>query len=713
MSADPKDLDVKDEENDSVKEESYSLYIFKSAPGVMVPAETFLRNRGWNVSSGSNFKELLTYLITKQPQFLMISADHKNKKTRMLPKLLTQAFPVKIIAFAEQQTNETIKVLHDMGLKYTLYPPVSGPAIDRIIRKIQKDLESGAESSTPQGFTGGSSGPTIKGPGYTQVTGSFSSEQAKAALSSFLSSDSDSTGSNNTMTQGGSLIQQGGTIVAKGQASKGGLGYIPSSAINADGSVDGSQIIPSDDGKISQTPNDGESKEQWAARMRQAHAQQNQRSQQGLGYIPPSAVKSDGSIDGSQITPSADGSVSNGPQNGESQAQWNERMKQAYQQQMARAKQSGQGFIPPSALKPDGSIDGSQITPSADGSVSQGPEDGESFEDWSERMRKAAGAAFNQNPNANPNGGTQGADKTQSDSNSEKQRQGIDPNAQSGSKSSGKTNPTMESKGPYGKQKTKPTMDSGYVPKKVKKDPVYKFQNNNKPTKPDTLIIKGTQQAMDESVALTDENKVVQTVEKATNVACITVESTRFNGYLVAAMGKNRKVDGTLLEQIKKRLFSFLKANGEQISETDNMAIKIKEVDFEPWAVQQAEFLRKSVHDGEEIAIAFFPTANTDVKLEESAQENMAKLNIEEIKTDTPLEFDMYVYMEENQKYVRYTAQGGTFYQSQKDRLKEKGVNNLHIRKDSIHDLKRYKAQNYLNDKIAEYKAKLEAKAAG
>jgi hypothetical protein len=69
--------------------------------------------------------------------------------------------------------------------------------------------------------------------------------------------------------------------------------------------------------------------------------------------------------------------------------------------------------------------------------------------------------------------------------------------------------------------------------------------------------------------------------------------------------------------------------------------------------------------------------------------------------------------MEENQKYVRYTAQGGTFYQSQKDRLKEKGVNNLHIRKDSIHDLKRYKAQNYLNDKIAEYKAKLEAKAAG
>ena len=40
------------------------------------------------------------------------------------------------------------------------------------------------------------------------------------------------------------------------------------------------------------------------------------------------------------------------------------------------------------------------------------------------------------------------------------------------------------------------------------------------------------------------------------------------------------------------------------------MSLNIKKVDFEDWALEYADFLRKSVHDGEEIAMAFFPFAD-------------------------------------------------------------------------------------------------------
>ena len=68
------------------------------------------------------------------------------------------------------------------------------------------------------------------------------------------------------------------------------------------------------------------------------------------------------------------------------------------------------------------------------------------------------------------------------------------------------------------------------------------------------------------------------------------------------------------------------------------------------------------------------------------------------------MEFDVYVYLPENNKYVIYTPKGGTFYTRQKDRLLEKGVQRMHLKKESIGDVKRYRAQNYLNDKISQYK---------
>jgi hypothetical protein len=218
----------------------------------------------------------------------------------------------------------------------------------------------------------------------------------------------------------------------------------------------------------------------------------------------------------------------------------------------------------------------------------------------------------------------------------------------------------------------------------------------------DYVFIKGVNQALDESVVKVD-GTISEELEDSSHLACIIVESNRFSGYLVAALGKDKKMDGDFVDLIRSRLSQFLKANGEPLDDENSLQLKIKRVNFEGWALEYAQFLRKSVHKGDEVAMAFFPFANVKTELGESAQENMASVSTEEIQTDVPLEFNMYIYMPTNKKYILYTPQGGTFLTEQKERLNRQGVTKMHIQKQDVQNLSKFKAQNHLNTLVTEY----------
>ncbi|KYG65572.1 hypothetical protein AZI86_00380 [Bdellovibrio bacteriovorus] len=246
----------------------------------------------------------------------------------------------------------------------------------------------------------------------------------------------------------------------------------------------------------------------------------------------------------------------------------------------------------------------------------------------------------------------------------------------------------------------------GYLPSDDELSPTTKNQR-------DSIILKGTKEALEKSVvrgAKTTEE--VQFIEQASNVACIVIESTRFSGYLVAAMAQDRKMDEKFIDRVREKLFKFLSDNGEQVDNgKDTMQIKIKQVPFEDWAVECAEFLRKSVHNGEEVAMAFFPHADIKAHFQESASEMMLAISLGDIKADESVEFNLYVYLERNQKYVLYTPRGGKIYQKQIDKLADQGVRHVHMFKSDVQDFNKYRAQNYLNGKIEEYQAAAEGLA--
>lgn len=256
--------------------------------------------------------------------------------------------------------------------------------------------------------------------------------------------------------------------------------------------------------------------------------------------------------------------------------------------------------------------------------------------------------------------------------------------------------------------KTVPIMESEHIPRKKKIHKIIsEYQNEDLANH--SIIVRGTQEALNQSSKIRNplDDEELNTLGESSHVACILVESERYRGYLVCALGKNKKVDKDFINSVQKSLFQFLKSQGEKLrDDKDVLHLSLTEVDFEPWAVSQAEFLRKSIHGDDEVALAFFPTQLSDPDLEQSASKQMLQLSLDELKDDTKVEFDLYIYMPENKKYLLYTPQGMTFYTDQKGRLKDKGIRHMHLKKDSAPQVKKYRAQNFLNEKIIEFQKK-------
>ena len=228
---------------------------------------------------------------------------------------------------------------------------------------------------------------------------------------------------------------------------------------------------------------------------------------------------------------------------------------------------------------------------------------------------------------------------------------------------------------------------------------------------------EGLEQAVEDSVSQLSvgsyEEKIIEYVQNISNATCLSLVSKRFTGYLVAAFGNQQKMEPEFVELMKRRLFEFLLIQGEEVNSGDNLQVKIREVAFDSWAIEQAEFLKKSVHNGTEVAMAFFPTTQANPQIGPLQPSAMMAIPIDDIRDDKPVEFNVYIYLIANKKYILYTATGGYLEKEQKERLKSRGIHQLHLHKDSIHSFKRYRAEGYLNDRVDEFYSSKNSKKEG
>lgn len=662
-----------------------SILILKAQQKSLLAVESFLRNREWRIHAVTDLKQFLQALVTQKPSFVLITVDHNNKKVKALPKLLSQAFPVYTIVFSETSTTSSYKGLMESGCNYRINPPATGPAVERTINKIMRDREfeeerrrlaaetaansqnqaaannavtNEASPSETTGLLGAGGQPGDQGAGFInfqgdQSAGGFNMQSAADMLKQ-ISDSKDGDDGDDTAAFLNALQQQGQS--AGGMMPAGGLGGSGA----ADSISQGAATANSPAGFVEQDPS--------GAPMRGPSGLQD----------PNGAPGFMGSLDGSggggpgTYMPSADGSSTPAPgMPGDDPA----RHGPGAPGLQARGKSSGGGWVP------------GEAAPLANDPILE----------KKARQGIEAPDALLRPP------GSMGAPQARYDENDIESAAPLAPSLSFDA-------PEMRHEG---KDAAAPVYEAPEYKGQGAKDEIREALNkdvrriggNAKPLTPeesDNIILRGTQRALDESVNLQD-GRVTQKLEGSSNVACLIIESPKFSGYLVAALGKNRKLDEKFMNTIRERLTKFLKEAGEPIKDDEPMFLKIRAVDFEGWALECAEFLRKSVHEGEEIAMAFFPFAEATTTVESSAQADMGAVKLDELTADVQVDFNVYVYLPANNKYVLYTPRGSKFYTSQKDRLHKMGVTHMHVKRTELQDVSRYRAQNYLNSKVNEY----------
>lgn len=562
------------------------IFIIKPTSGSMTGAETYLKNRGWQVASGSSLKDCLQFLMKNRPDFVLITADHKNKKINMLPKVLKQAFGIYMIAYSEVQTSASYRAIENMAVDHRIFQTPSGPTIERTLRAIQKEIEEAKNK------------PENVEEEFSVEEKQQQAEKAKTAFSQLMGGAADGNDEDSAIGFTGSGNGTPGSGIGNGF-----------SALEKNGSKDFEVHIS----KEGSSPN----------------------------FLKVDGAKSDG-FKFTQESGETGGFNFN--QSGGSAGP------------DLAAKQSGPGISGEMAARQNG-ISGSHDEKKPAGFSNAS--DWEGLTPDYPKVNKEKG-----------NGHWQAGDPVAEKGNGH--WQAGDPNS----------------------APTKIIQNVGIQESGLK----------------ESVMSQAVDQAVKKTVIHSRAAKEggVEKILEATKAACILVNSAAFTGYVIAVLGKDRPIDDEFMVTIRGHLVQYLKDQGHDLDAVDLMNLQINQVEFNSWALEKAEFLKTTVHDDKEISVAFFAVEKNKLqtKFEESKNISKLKVNIADLKANTPVEFDLYLHLEANDKYILYTPENFPIYENQLSRLKDKGVGHIHIRKEQAGKVRKYNAQNFLNDKIASYQQK-------
>lgn len=226
-----------------------------------------------------------------------------------------------------------------------------------------------------------------------------------------------------------------------------------------------------------------------------------------------------------------------------------------------------------------------------------------------------------------------------------------------------------------------------------------------------TIINRIAQEALENSVTPTPKESA-KAVENVTHMMCFVVKSTRFTGYLLSALARNEKFQEKFASVLQAELRKLFEKYGEPIEERNQLNLKIRQVQLESWAQEYAEFLCKSVHDGQEVAMVFIRDEEGEPEVKDSARTDMASIRLNDLAADEIVPFNMYIYLPTNDKYVLYTNKGSKFFGDQKERLMKQGLAHMHIKKTELNEFNAYQVEKQINSKVDEFHQKQKSKKA-
>ncbi len=173
-----------------------------------------------------------------------------------------------------------------------------------------------------------------------------------------------------------------------------------------------------------------------------------------------------------------------------------------------------------------------------------------------------------------------------------------------------------------------------------------------------------------------------------------------FTGLLVFVMGDEESVDPQLINNMRQKLGglnAYLKFDGIT---TKSLAIEIDEVDFNLWTSHKARYVSKCQHRGKEVMMAFFDMEKKMVEIQPSFDPKMSQISIDNITPNVTIDFDAYLYLQSNERYLKYLHAGSRISDMQIKSLRKRNIDAFHIENDSRDKYQAYVAKNYLSATI-------------
>jgi hypothetical protein len=81
----------------------------------------------------------------------------------------------------------------------------------------------------------------------------------------------------------------------------------------------------------------------------------------------------------------------------------------------------------------------------------------------------------------------------------------------------------------------------------------------------------------------------------------------------------------------------------------------------------------------------------------------MLAVSLSDIHSDRELDFDLYLHMPANSKFILYGRKGNLFSVQQKARLQNRGVVAVHLFETQVPALQRYSLQAFMDQKITQH----------
>jgi response regulator of citrate/malate metabolism len=224
-----------------------------------------------------------------------------------------------------------------------------------------------------------------------------------------------------------------------------------------------------------------------------------------------------------------------------------------------------------------------------------------------------------------------------------------------------------------------------------------------------SLLEEGTRLALRESIQVSGE--IQEGIKVAELCTTLKIHSTRFNGYLVLTFGANRNLEDKVIFDLQTHLLEFLKKQGEANIECQKYQMQVEPVEFKKWGKSEAEFVLLSDHQGYEIGVAFIESAPPQVNLNPFSDDTMYSIDPNDIRPDSQLNFDLFLYLPLNQKFLKHTVAGNYMTSSRFEKLvdaKKKEYSVL-IKKNDADLFKIYVVTQIINAFITKYKSVLNA----